>query len=87
MTIMFDSHKYAKRLTEAGMSPALADIQSEIAGDIIKELIALDAKVERVKQELEAKIADSRAELIKWVVGIGLLQSSLITALLLRLLH
>jgi hypothetical protein len=69
------------------MSPALADIQSEIAGDIIKELIALDARVERVKLELEAKIADSRAELIKWVVGIGLLQSSLITALLLRLLH
>ena len=87
MTISFDSHKYAKRLTEAGMSPALADIQSEIASDIIKELLTLDSKIDTAKLQLEAKIADSRAELIKWFVGVGILQSSLISALLLKLMH
>ncbi|WP_154379986.1 DUF1640 domain-containing protein [Duganella guangzhouensis] len=94
MTISFDSHKYATRLTEAGMPPALAAIQAEMAGDIMREMATFDHRLEKTdhkidlfKAELEVKIADSRADLIRWVVGVGLLQVSIITALLLKLVH
>lgn len=103
MTITFDSHKYATRLTEAGMSPAFANIQADMAGDLMRELVALDARLERtdakidqaktmmnaridqVELKLEARIADTKADIIKWVVTVGILQSSLISALLLKL--
>jgi hypothetical protein len=35
--------------------------------------------------QIEAKIADTKADLIRWVVGVGLLQITVITALMLRL--
>ncbi|WP_154379988.1 DUF1640 domain-containing protein [Duganella guangzhouensis] len=87
MTLSFDSHKYATRLTEAGMQPALASIQAEMAGDIMREMGTMDHKIDLFKAELEMKIADSRADLIRWVVGVGILQVSVITALLLKLVH
>jgi hypothetical protein len=40
----------------------------------------------QVEARLEAKIADSRAQLIRWVVGVGILQSSLLSALLLKMI-
>lgn len=92
MNITFDNHKYALRLTEAGMSPALADIHVEMTADIMRELQALDSRLQRTddklaifKAELEAKIADTRTDIVKWVVSVGILQSSLIAALLIRL--
>nr|WP_315258669.1 hypothetical protein [uncultured Duganella sp.] len=92
MNITFVNHKYAMRLTEAGMPPALADIHVEMTADIMRELQALDSRLQRtddkiaiLKSEIEAKIADNRTEIIKWVVSVGILQSSLITALLIRL--
>jgi hydroxylamine reductase (hybrid-cluster protein) len=49
--------------------------------------------IETVKKDLEVKIAETKAEiahtkadLVKWVVSVGVLQSALIGALLLRLL-
>ncbi|MRX08597.1 hypothetical protein GJ697_12175 [Pseudoduganella sp. FT25W] len=130
MTILFDNHQYAKRLQEAGMPPALADIQAETTGELMNALDALntkldkyatdtntkfdqveftldakidqvefklDAKIDRVdirlngridqvEARLETKIAESRAELIRWVVGVGILQSSLLSALLLKMI-
>jgi hypothetical protein len=119
MAILFDNHQYAKRLQDAGMPPALADIHAESTGEIMNELGALNTKIDhyaaetnakiamvqfkldakidhvdtringridQVEARLEAKIADSRAELIRWVVGVGILQSSLLSALLLKMI-
>lgn len=51
----------------------------------------LELKVEAVKAELKRDIESSRSELIKWVVGVvfgvGLLQLTIITSLLLKLSH
>ncbi|NYE62017.1 hypothetical protein FHW58_003224 [Duganella sp. 1224] len=105
MTIHFDSHQYATRLTEAGMPSALAGIQAEMAGDVMSELSALDsrlgqtdskiehakillnARIDQVEARLEVKIADTGSDIIKWIVSVGILQSSLITALLLKLMQ
>lgn len=44
-----------------------------------------DLKIELVRAELKKDIAENKSELIRWVVGVGLLQITIITALLLRL--
>jgi hypothetical protein len=74
------------------MSSALADIHVEMTAAIMRELQALDSRLQRTgdklavfKSELEAKIADTRTDIVKWVVSVGILQSSLIAALLIRL--
>jgi hypothetical protein len=43
--------------------------------------LKLDARI----KETELKIAESKAELVRWVIGAGFLQVTLIAALLLRL--
>ncbi|WP_343728483.1 hypothetical protein [Duganella sp.] len=98
MSTPFDSFQYAKRLMEAGMQPALAEIQAETTGQLFRELsqlsnklqevdIKCNAKIEQVKLELELKIAETRTVLVRWVVGIAILQSSLLTGFMLRLIH
>ena len=37
------------------------------------------------KQDLQLALAETKSELIRWVVGAGFLQTALITALLLKL--
>lgn len=115
MAIKFDNHQFAKRLLAAGMSSELADIQVEITGELVNELVTfntkldnfiansdtrfghtddkidkveikLNARIDQVEARLEAKIADTKAELIRWVVGVGVLQTSFIAALLLKLM-
>lgn len=44
-----------------------------------------ELKIELVKSELKREMAETKADLIRWVVGVGLLQVTIITALLLKL--
>lgn len=80
------------------MQPALADVQAETTAELMNELNRIsnkleevdaknNARVDQVKLELEARIAESRAEVVRWVVGIAVVQSSLITGLALKLMH
>ncbi len=53
--------------------------------DLDARIKETDLKIELVKSELKRDIAETKAELIRWVVGVGLLQITIITALLLKL--
>ncbi len=54
----------------------------------IKELeIVLRKDVELLRAETKRDLAETKAELIRWVVGVGLLQLTIITALLLKLVN
>lgn len=44
-----------------------------------------ELKIELVRSELKRDIAESKAGLIRWVVGVGMLQTALIAALLVKL--
>ncbi|MDD2725323.1 MAG: DUF1640 domain-containing protein [Methylovulum sp.] len=44
-----------------------------------------ELKIELVRSELKRDIAETKAELVRWVVGVGVLQTVLITALVLKL--
>jgi uncharacterized protein YlxW (UPF0749 family) len=50
-------------------------------------LTRLEARVETVDAKIDKVAAEVRAELIRWVVSAGLLQTALISALLIKLVH
>ena len=55
----------------------------EVEARLIKEIHTLDLKI----SENTTKIAETKAELVRWVVGVGLLQTTLLTGVLLRVAH
>ena len=58
-TITFDTHKFVKRLIEAGMPEAQAEILAEEKARLIDERIATKLDIAEVKAELV---------LVKWIV-------------------
>ncbi len=41
--------------------------------------------LKEIEMKLELKIAETKADLVRWVVGVGLLQITIITALLMKI--
>ena len=50
-----------------------------------RDLKELELRLESRIKDTELKIVESKADLIRWVVGVGVLQAALITALLIKL--
>jgi len=46
---------------------------------------SLDSRLRESKLKSEVKLAETKSELIRWIVSVGLLQTALITALLIKL--
>lgn len=94
-TLPFDTHAFYVELVESGLAEKTADALTKAVTKIevakIEELATkhdikeLDLKIELVKAELKRDIAETKAELIRWVVGVGLLQITIITGLVLKL--
>ncbi len=96
----FDTHAFVKRLQNAGFTveqaEAIADLQRETSAATIEQAkhdyhldeIAtkrdLDSRVREAELTLQAKISDSKAELTRWIIGAGLLQSTVIIGVLMK---
>jgi len=50
-----------------------------------RDLRETDLKIELVRSDLKREIAEIKADLVRWVVGVGILQSVLITGLMLKI--
>ena len=94
-TITFDTLKFVEHLRQAGMpeiqAKAMSDAQKELLTEIFeqKELpTKTDLKEIELKiAELKVSIAETKAELVRWLVGAGFLQTALIAALLMKLIR
>lgn len=53
--------------------------------DVSWELKAIRSDINALRHEMQTMNADTKAELVQWVVGVGLLQMGLIAALALNL--
>jgi hypothetical protein len=60
--------------------PTQQDITS-LRKDMEQMEARLNARFDAQRENLRREISDSKAELIRWVIGVGILQISLITAL------
>jgi hypothetical protein len=46
---------------------------------------SLDSRLRESELKSEARLAETKSELIRWIISVGLLQTALITALLIKL--
>jgi hypothetical protein len=97
-TLTFDTHDIIKRFRDKGLSEDLAELQVEAIKEVVKQAVGqvqndyrLDDLVTnkdldlRIK-ETELKKETVKSELIRWVVAVGVLQTTIITALLIKLI-
>ena len=78
--VTFDTHKVIKQLESAGLPPSQAEA-------IVAAVTAAQEGAELVtKKDLQLALAELRADLIKWVVGLALAQLALLIGILTKLL-
>jgi len=96
-TLTFDTHEFVKKLKGAGFSEEQAEILTELQKTTVLNTLeqarhdyelddlATKRDLREMELRLELKIAENKAELIRWVVGVGLLQTTIIAGLFFRL--
>lgn len=100
-TLALDTYALVAKLKEAGIPEQQAAAQVETITKAIDSALEqvrhehdldnlvtnrdLDARIRETELKFSKEIAESKADLIRWVVGVGLLQITIITALLLKL--
>jgi len=80
--------KLQKNTINATLEQAKHDYQLEDIATTrdLKELeLKLDARIRELELKVAKDIVESKAELIRWVVAVGLLQITVITGLILKL--
>lgn len=82
--IPFDTHEFYTELVQSGLAEKTADALTKAVTKIEKAKLD-ELATKRDLKELEVKIAESKAELVRWVIGAGFLQTALIAGLILRL--
>lgn len=85
--ITFDTLKYVERLTAAGMPEQHAKAEAEALRDALGDMIELKnlatkEDINTAKAELEARISDAKADIVKWMAGLMLAQAGLVAALI-----
>ncbi len=94
-TITFDTLKYATRLKQAGMDEKIAEEEAKALSEILEtstndfatksDLNVMRAEIKQEFAEVRKEVAETKSELVRWVVAVGVLQTALITALVLKL--
>ncbi len=99
-SLTFDTYAFIRKLKESGIPEDQARAQVEALSTAFEQfqeeshytdlatkhdIRELELKIELVRAELKRDMAETKAELIRWIVGAGFLQTALIAALLLKL--
>jgi hypothetical protein len=99
-TLTFDTYAYIRKLKDSGVTEEQARAQVEALSTAFEQfqeethftdlankhdIRELELKIELLRAELKRDMAESKAELIRWIIGAGFLQTALIAALLLKL--
>ena len=94
-TFILDTLAYSETLKAGGFSEQQAATQARALAEILDRQMATKAEmdahennlrrdIELLRMEMKRDIAESKAELIRWVVGAGLLQTTLIVGVLMK---
>jgi hypothetical protein len=96
-TLVFDTLQYANKLKAAGVPDKQAEVQAEAMAEIVEEKLSsktdlklvednLTKTINNTRHELELKIAELKAEIIKWVLGVSVAQAAIIISCI-KLIH
>ncbi|HOF04808.1 MAG TPA: hypothetical protein PLH54_04235 [Syntrophales bacterium] len=91
-SITFDTLAFVKKMRAAGFTETQAEAQAEALREIIEERLttkqdlkdlemSLTLKIEGLRGDLIAEMANIKAETIKWVAGLLVAQAAVIAAL------
>lgn len=80
-TATFDTHRFIRKLRDAGIN----EQQAEAVAEAIKETQESSDLV--TKKDLLIALAELKADLMKWVIGLALAQVGLMVGILMRLPH
>jgi hypothetical protein len=95
--ITFDTYDFVKKLKGAGFSEeqaeVLTDLQKATSQNTLEQArhdyelddLATKRDLRELELRLELKMSENKADLIRWVVGVGLLQITIIAGLMFRL--
>jgi len=78
-------HDY--HLDDVATKRDLKELETELKRDLKEMETALRHETELLRADTGRMIAETKAELIRWVVGVGLLQTSLIIGALMKMAH
>ncbi len=73
-TTIFDTLQYAKKLIEAGVPEKQAEVQAEAIAEIVENKLVS-------KQYLDLRLAELKADIVKWVAAMLVAQAAVIAAL------
>ena len=62
------------------------ELKHDIA-ELRKDMEIMRAELKRDIKDVEAKLAETKVDIIRWTIGAGIFQTALIAALLLKLVH
>ena len=62
----------------------IAEHENNLRRDIHETELRLDARIRETELKLEAKLADTKADLTRWVIGAGVLQTTVIIGVLMK---
>jgi hypothetical protein len=85
-SLTFDTLAYSKKLRSAGFTEQQAEIAAEAQKETIEIVISEIETRHLNDMATKLDLAEVKADLIRWVVAAGFLQTVLIAALLLKLI-
>lgn len=92
-TLAFDTYAFIRKLKESGITEEQARAQVEALSLALEQFqselrlseSATKQDIREAELRLELKIAETKADLVRWIIGAGFLQTALIAALLIKL--
>ncbi|MGH6847502.1 MAG: hypothetical protein ACREC0_08710 [Methylocella sp.] len=86
--LLFDTLRLSRTLRDKGhFTPEQAEALAEALGEATQGDLATKADLARLEAELEARIAEAKADILKWVVGAIGFQTVVILAALVSLVR
>ena len=87
--VTFDTLAYAKRLRAAGFTDQQAEAQAEALHAVVDENLATKQDIESIRYEikqldlkLDLGLAQTKADLLKWIAGLLIFQAGFIVTLI-----
>ncbi len=94
--IVFDTHRFIKRMTDAGLDEAIAEaladeqialINSNLAtkqdiAEVKQDIVEVKRDIEQLRAETGLAIAETKTELVKWMMGTQIAAIGIIVSLI-----
>ena len=79
--LAFDTHRYVKKMKEVGFTEQQAEAQAETLADFVGNNLTTKQDLKELELRTDTKLVQLKNELIRWDVGVGAAELSIIVGL------